>query len=220
MSVYEFVHFTVLAKQAEKKLSYDQLQHGKKSKKRKTAPNGTEVEPSHKRTLPISATPSPLLFTSRPDSVLSAVSGGTDMLNGDTIIDVGDASEVNGDMPRPSTTPVRAKNRRGVKSSAPLGGRGRIQRTGKKPASRNTAAASAGAIAGAMAASNAAYAAYGPSGIGYGVSPVPSHSLAGSPGSTMASNHGSSTQSSPRTSPGPPPFVATSFISTPPSHKN
>ncbi len=169
--------------------------------------------------MPISATPSPLLFTARPDSVLSAASG-VDTVNGDSIIDVGDGSEANGDMPRPSTTPVRAKkrayNRRGVKSLAPLGGRGRIQRTGKKPASRNAAAASAGAIAGAMAATNAAYAAYGVGGIGYGVSP----SLGGSPGSTLTSNHGSSTQSSPRTSPGPPPFVATALITTPPSHKN
>ncbi len=212
-----------MAKQAEKKITLDQLQQGKKSKsKRKVAPNGTDFEPPRKRTLPISATPSPLLFASRPDSVLSIASA-VDTVNGEDNVDI---IEVTNDMPRPGTTPVRSKkrteSRRGVskakKSRAPLGGRGRIQRTGKKPVSRSAAASSAGAIAGAMAANNAAYAAY--SGIGYGISPVPSHSLGGSPGSALVSTLGSSTQSSPRTSPGPTPFVATSLISTPPSQKH
>ncbi len=227
-TIYRTVKITiaslvVLAKQAEKKITLDQLQQGKKSKsKRKVAPNGTEFEPPRKRTLPISATPSPLLFASRPDSVLSIASA-VDTVNGEDNVDI---IEVNNDMPRPGTTPVRSKkrteSRRGVskakKSRAPLGGRGRIQRTGKKPVSRSAAASSAGAIAGAMAANNAAYAAY--SGIGYGISPVPSHSLGGSPGSALVSTLGSSTQSSPRTSPGPTPFVATSLISTPPSQKH
>lgn len=216
----------VLAKQAEKKASLEQLQQGKKNKnKRKTAPNGTEMEPPRKRSLPISATPSPLLFTSRPDSVLSLVSG-TDTINGEDTadhVDVQSVSEINNDIPQVGNTQSRTKKRgntqrgvsKGKKSSAPLGGRGRIQRTGKK--ATGSAAASAGAIAGAIAANNAAYAAYG--GIGYTVSPVPSHSLGGSPGSALTSAHGSSTQSSPRTSPGPPAFVATSLMAAPKNTK-
>ena len=151
------------------------------------------------------------------------MTSGPDTVNGEELTDIVYGSETSNDTSKPGSTPVRGKKRTesrtrrgGKKSSAPLGGRGRFQRTGKKPNS-GSAAASAGAIAGAIAANNAAYAAF--SGIGYGVSPVPSHSLTGSPGSALTSTHGSSTQSSPRTSPGPPAFVATSLITTPPSQK-
>lgn len=228
----------VLAKQAEKKFTTEQLQQGKKTKnsnKRKNASNGIDSEPLRKRPNTatsgfISATPSPLVFASRPDSVMSLASV-TEPLNGDDAVDVvgsTDSSEVNLDISKPGNTPVRAKkqqgnsSRRGVgkskKTAAPLGGRGRFQRTGKKPIS-GSAAASAGAIAGAIAANNAAYAVFGQ--IGYGISPSPSNSVAGSPGGQLLTNtHGNSTQSSPRASPTPAAFVATSLITTPPSQKN
>ena len=226
----------VLAKQAEKKVTTDQFQQGKKTKnsnKRKNVSNGMDTEPLRKKPNTsgfISATPSPLVFASRPDSVMSLASV-TEPMNGDDTVDVvgsTDGSEVNLEISKPGSTPVRAKKQRGsssrrgmakgMKTIAPLGGRGRIQRTGKKPIS-GSAAASAGAIAGAIAASSAAYAAFGQ--IGYGISPSPSNSVAGSPGGQLLANtQGSSAQSSPRASPIPAAFVATSLITTPPSQKN
>ena len=223
-----------------------QAKKAKNSKKRKNPPNGRDGEPFGKRpntgTGFISTTPSPLIFnSSRPDSVLSMVSN-TDTLNGDDLIDVVSTDGMDSanhisvsDTPtRPGSTPVRkgarSKNFRDGKLSkatnnkkrttAPLGGRGRMQRNNKKAAS-GSAAASAGAIAGALAASNAAYAAACNT---YGISPhhftpSPSNSaVSGSPGMLNAQQGGSnSVHSSPRASPVPPAFVATSLVSIAPT---
>ena len=241
--------FSVLAKQAEKKAVLDQMLQAKKAKntkKRKNPPNGRDLEPFGKRpntgTGLISTTPSPLIFSStRPDSVMSMASN-TDTLNGDDLIDVVSTDGIDSlnnsfpDTPnsRPGSTPVRKGNK--VKSlregklsktankkrtTAPLGGRGKMQRNSKKAAS-GSAAASAGAIAGALAASNAAYAAtcttYGISPHNFTPSPSNSAMSGGSSGVFNAQGGGNSTHSSPRVSPVPPAFVATSLVSiTPPS---
>lgn len=221
-----------------------QAKKAKNNKKRKTAPNGREIEPVIKRpntgTGFVSATPSPLIFSSRPDSVLSMASN-ADTLNGDDLIDVVSTdgldpvnTSISSDTPsRPGSTPVRRSNkakslRDGKLSSktakkrttAPLGGRGRMQRSNKKAAS-GSAAASAGAMAGALAASNAAYAATCNT---YGISPQnftpsPSNSaIGGSPGVPCPpGGGGNSAQSSPRVSPVPPAFVATSLVSITPN---
>ena len=242
---------SVLAKQAEKKAVMDQMLQAKKaknSKKRKTAPNGRDIEPVAKRpntgTGLISTTPSPLIFgSSRPDSVLSMASN-TETVNGDDLIDVVSTDGIDSvgnnvsDMPhsRPGSTPIRkgskatksfrdgklSKTANKKRTTAPLGGRGKMQRNNKKAAS-GSAAASAGAIAGALAASNAAYAAACNT---YGISPhhftpSPSNSaISGSPGlmSTQSGGGGTSAHSSPRVSPAPPPaFVATSLVSLTPT---
>lgn len=239
----------VLAKQAEKKAVMDQMLQAKKAKsgkKRKYPPNGREIEPFGKRpntgTGIISTTPSPLIFSSRPDSVLSMASN-TDTLNGDDLIDVvstdgGDAMNTSvSDAPsRPGSTPIRKANKAKSfresgrlsktakkRTTAPLGGRGKMQRNNKKAAS-GSAAASAGAIAGALAASNAAYAAtcntYGIS--PHNFTPSPSNSaVSGSPGQVLTSSQGqgggNSPHSSPRVSPVPPAFVATSLVSITPN---
>ena len=244
---YHLPLIAVLAKQAEKKAVMDQMLQAKKaksSKKRKNPPNGREIEPFGKRpntggTGIISTTPSPLIFSSRPDSVLSMASN-TDTLNGDDLIDVVSTDGVDAmntsvsDAPsRPGSTPIRKANkaksfRDGGKLSkakkrttAPLGGRGKMQRNNKKAAS-GSAAASAGAIAGALAASNAAYAAtcntYGIS--PHNFTPSPSNSaVSGSPGQVLTSSQGggNSAHSSPRVSPVPPAFVATSLVSITPN---
>ena len=244
-------YFTVLAKQAEKKAVMDQMLQAKKArnnKKRKIAPNGRDLEPLIKRpntgTGFVSATPSPLIFSSRPDSVMSMASN-ADTLNGDDLIDVVstdgldpmNTSAVSDTPSRPGSTPVRkggkAKSLRESnklsasktakkKTTAPLGGRGKMQRSNKKAAS-GSAAASAGAMAGALAASNAAYAATCNT---YGISPQnftpsPSNSaVSGSPGVLNppgGGGGGNSAQSSPRVSPVPPAFVATSLVSITPN---
>ena len=229
---YNFIIFwTVLAKQAEKKAIIEQGKKSKNNKKRSHPPNDKEVEPFLKRPKSrgdlVSNTPSPLtLSSSRPASVLSVIST-SDIVNGDELLDhqgSTDGSEVNSELSGPGTTPVRklGKSRLGPLSdagrggkkakqtSAPLGGRGRMQKSNKKVGS-GSAAASAGAIAGAKAATNAAYAAYGIA--SYHLSPV-------SPG-VHSSTHGttSSTHSSPRVSPVPVAFVATSLVTTPPTNK-
>ena len=203
-----------------------------KGKKRSHPPNGRELEPLLKRPKSrgdlISNTPSPLtLNSSRPGSVLSTAST-FDATNGDDSLDFQgstDGSEVNSEISGPGTTPVRkpAKSRIGAlkeaggnrkpkRTSAPLGGRGKMQKSGKKTS--GSAAASAGAIAGAKAASNAAYAA------AYGIA---AHHISPSPSSSpgvLAPTHGGSTHSSPRVSPVPMAFVATSLVTTPPSNKS
>ena len=231
--------FLVLAKQAEKKAILDQ--QGKKPKnnrKRKNVPNGREGESLLKRpatgTGLVSSTPSPLMFSTRPDSVIS-VGSNSEIFNGDDSIDVVgsiDGTEVNSEVARQGgggTTPVRklTGTRRtdggglgAKKTSAPLGGRGKMQRSSKKGGS-GSAAASAGAMAGALAASSAAYAAYA---AGYGlsphqISPSPSNSGGSPGGATLISHHGNSVHSSPRVSPVPQAFVATSLITTPPTSK-
>ena len=102
------------------------------------------------------------------------------------------------------------------RTSAPLGGRGKMQKNvGKKGGSKSggtgSAAASAGAKAGAKAATSAAYAAYG----------IPFSPPRGSPTPTLSlpptvpyrgGRARSSTHSSPRVSPVPMAFVATSLI--------
>ena len=242
----------VLAKQAEKKAVMDQMLQAKKAKsgkKRKNPPNGRDIEPFGKRpntgTGIISTTPSPLIFSSRPDSVLSMASN-TDTLNGDDLIDVvstegTDAmnTSITSDTPsRPGSTPIRKSNKAKSfrdsggnklsktatkkRTTAPLGGRGKMQRNNKKAAS-GSAAASAGAIAGALAASNAAYAAtcntYGI--LPHNFTPSPSNSaVSGSPGGqalTSSQGGGNSAHSSPRVSPVPPAFVATSLVSITPN---
>ena len=241
----------VLAKQAEKKAVMDQMLQAKKAKsgkKRKNPPNGREIEPFGKRpntgTGIMSTTPSPLIFSSRPDSVLSMASN-TDTLNGDDLIDVvstdgADAlntSNVSDAPSRPGSTPIRKANKAKSlresgklsskttkkRTTAPLGGRGKMQRNNKKAAS-GSAAASAGAIAGALAASNAAYAAtcntYGIS--PHNFTPSPSNSaVSGSPRQVLTSSQGqgggNSAHSSPRVSPVPPAFVATSLVSITPN---
>ena len=221
-----------------------QAKKAKSSRKRKNPPNGRELEPFGKRhnagsTGIISTTPSPLIFSSRPDSVLSMASN-TDTLNGDDLIDVVSTDGVDvmntssvSDAPsRPGSTPIRKANKAKSfrdsgklsktakkRTTAPLGGRGKMQRNNKKAAS-GSAAASAGAIAGALAASNAAYAAtcntYGIS--PHNFTPSPSNSaVSGSPGQVLNTQGGNSTHSSPRVSPVPPAFVATSLVSITPS---
>ena len=249
---HDFCLITVLAKQAEKKAVMDQMLQAKKAKsgkKRKNPPNGRDIEPFGKRpntgTGIVSTTPSPLIFSSRPDSVLSMTSN-TDTLNGDDLIDVvstegADAmnTSIASDTPsRPGSTPIRkpkkaksfrdsggnklSKTTTKKRTTAPLGGRGKMQRNNKKAAS-GSAAASAGAIAGALAASNAAYAAtcntYGI--LPHNFTPSPSNSaVSGSPGGqalTSSQGGGNSVHSSPRVSPVPPAFVATSLVSITPN---
>lgn len=174
----------------------------------------------------VSNTPSPLMFnSSRPASVLSSASTTEPMNGGEAILEPQgpgstDGSEGNTELAVPGSTPGRkpaksrlggsivdsGRNRKLKRTSAPLGGRGKMQKSGKK-ASRSAAAASAGAIAGAKAATNAALAAYG----------LPPHHISPSPGGSSAVT--GSTHSSPRVSPVPMPFVATSLITTPPTNK-
>jgi hypothetical protein len=100
----------------------------------------------------------------------------------------------------------------------------KMQRNSKKAAS-GSAAASAGAIAGALAASNAAYAAtcnmYGI--LPHNFTPSPSNSAVSespAPGGqalTSSQGGGNSAHSSPRVSPVPPAFVATSLVSITPN---
>lgn len=218
-----------------------QAKKAKNSKKRKNPPNGRDIEPFGKRpntgTGFISTTPSPLIFSSsRPDSVLSMASN-TDTLNGDDLIDVVSTDGMDSmnnsisEVPtRPGSTPVRkgnkAKSFRDGKmtktakkrTTAPLGGRGKMQRNNKKAAS-GSAAASAGAIAGALAASNAAYAATCTT---YGISPhhftpSPSNSAISGSSGVLNTQGGNSTHSSPRVSPVPPAFVATSLVAITPT---
>lgn len=181
-------------------------------------------------TTTVSSTPPPL-NPSRPGSVLSMASStvGGEAVNGggptgeDFTDPPGsvDGSEVNLDISGPGTTPVRKlpKSRletvrgdtaRKVKrTSAPLGGRGKMQKSSnKKTGVSRSAAASAGAIAGAKAATSAAYAAYG----------LPTHHISPSPSGSSPTVAGS-THSSPRVSPVPMAFVATSLVTTPPTNK-
>lgn len=191
--------------------------------------------------------PSPMTLGSRPGSVLSTASTGEPPVNGsyddppvDTLGSM-DGSETNLETSSVAgTTPIRkpAKSRLGVhlgtsprgnsgkmkRTAAPLGGRGKMQKSTKK--SGRSAAASAGAIAGAKAATSAAYAAYG---LPHHISPSPSGGavgvvISGPGGSSISGGGGSgsshSHSSSPRVSPIPMAFVATSLVSTPPSNKS
>lgn len=227
----------VLAKQAEKKAILEKIEQGKKAKNnKKRLPHhhlyNNETEPLLKRPkLSVNAdlvsnTPSPMTLnsSSRPASVLSTVSTG-ETLNGEEPHDFQgstDGSEVNLEVPAgPGSTPIRkpAKSRQLTgtgggrklkRTTAPLGGRGKMQKSGgkgkKAGLSRSVAAASAGAIAGAKAATSAAYAAYG----------IPSYHISPSPSGSPAI--AGSTHSSPRVSPVPMAFVATSLVSTPPTN--
>lgn len=148
---------------------------------------------------------------------ITAVSAGGD--SGGSLLQVSSLS------PSPSTN---GRSRRVKQTAAPLGGRGKMQKTvGKKGGGKGSnkggasgsAAASAGAKAGAKAATDAAYAAYGipisPSPVN---SPAASGSLPSLPAAYNPSNN--STHSSPRVSPVPMAFVATSLVSTTPSSNN
>ena len=172
-----------------------------KGKKRKSIPNGRENEPLTKKPN-ISTSPSPLIFSSRPASVMSAAS--SDMVvNGDLVVDIADGTE---DPSQPPGSLHQEKHR--GRTSAPLGGRGKFQkRKGVGGGSSMSAAASAGAMAGALAASNATFATLGYSLPSYQVTPSPSNSLSAYPGSTQ----GNSTHSSPRASP-----IPTALSQTPP----
>ena len=218
--VCSFSSFTVLAKQAEKKLQEDQTKKTKGKKRKNQNQDSHSEPPSLKRAHLQSGTPSPLIF-SRPESVLSvAVS---EMTNGEEMVDggapgtesgVGGGGGERGSTPGSSVcvTPVRPVKKIG-KTSAPLGGRGKIKKRATGGGSRNAAAASAGAIAGALAANNAVSMVYP-----HYVSPSPSNASVPSPANTtylQASNatavvsgvhHGSpkalcSSGSSPRASP-------------------
>lgn len=232
----------VLAKQAEKKAILEKIEQGKRAsrnnRKRLHPPNdSTGDHLTVKRPKSgggggelVSNSPSPLtLNSSRPASVLSTASTGETM-NGEEPLDhqgSTDGSETNLEVAGAGTTPIRklgksrlgggavmspgGSNRKVSRASAPLGGRGKMQKSGGKKvgASRSAAAASAGAIAGAKAATSAAYAAYG--------LPPTHHLTTPSPGGSPAV--ASSTQSSPRVSPVPMAFVATSLVTTPPTSK-
>lgn len=230
---FALVYLTVLAKQAEKKAIMEKIEQGKRArnnKKRLHPPNDGAMDLLLKRPKSsggdlVSNTPSPMaLSSSRPASVLSTASTGETM-NGEEAMDHGqgstDGSETNLEVSGGSgTTPIRKLgksrlgggvrvNRKVNRTAAPLGGRGKMQRSGgKKAGVSRSAAAFAGAIAGAKAATNAAYAAYG----------LPPHHLpTPSPGGSPAVT--SSTHSSPRVSPVPMAFVATSLVTTPPTNK-
>jgi hypothetical protein len=172
----------------------------------------------------ISNTPSPMTMNaSRPASVLSSTSTVEPMNGGEGILEPQgpgstDGSEGNaestasgpGSTPgrKPATSRLQGGAVMNKRTSAPLGGRGKMQKSGKKAGggSRSaTAAASAGAIAGAKAATNAAFVAYG----------LPTHHISLSPSSGASAVTGS-THSSPRVSPVPMAFVATSLVTTPP----
>ena len=221
----------------------EKLEQGKRAKnnrKRLHTPNNSDAtDPLPKRPksggvnasvpadLAVSNTPSPSVTfnSSRPASVMSMAST-VETMNGEEAVDHqgSSGSETNleaaaggGGGGGPGSTPVRkaGKSRLGSgkavvvnRTSAPLGGRGKMQKSsGKKGGSRSSAAAStAGAIAGAKAATSAAYAAYG----------LPTHHLTTpSPGGSPAIT--TSTHSSPRVSPVPMAFVATSLVTTPPT---
>ncbi len=201
------------------------------------------------RLLSATPSPSPMtLASSRPGSVLSTASTGELPLNGnsdDMPVDPpgsNEGSETNLEITSAAgTTPVRkpGKSRLGVflgaspganggkmkRTAAPLGGRGKMQKSTKKAGGGGrSAAASAGAIAGAKAATSAAYAAYGlpphhisPSPSGGGSQVVLTASGGGGGGGGGGSSHSHS--SSPRVSPVPMAFVATSLVTTPPSNK-
>ena len=242
--VVKFVQFSylsmplcsiVLAKQAEKKAILEKIEQGKRAKKNnKKRPHpgqgNDNSEPLLKRPKSkgdlISNTPSPMTMnSSRPASVLSSTSTADPVNGGEGILEPQgagstDGSEANTELAAaaggPGSTPGSTPGRKpatsrlqgGVvkkRTSAPLGGRGKMQKSGKK-SGRSAAAASAGAIAGAKAATNAAFAAYG----------LPPHHISPSPGSSAVSG---STHSSPRVSPVPMAFVATSLVTTPPSNK-
>ena len=215
MKVVLCLLLAVLAKQAEKK-AQEQQQLGKKtkSKKRRNPPNGKEMEPLLKRpnTDFVSGTPSPLIF-SRPDSVMSGISEMNGVIGEDTV-DVVGSTDCSDEASRSGSTPVRQRGGSIGKTSAPLGGRGKMQRKKIGGGGSGSAAASAGALAGALAASNAAFVAYGIS--PRTISPSPSNSLAGSPASNFQNTHGNSTHSSPRASPTP---TALMTSLTPPSAK-
>lgn len=225
--------FTVLARQAEKKAILEKIEQGKRAKKnnknnkkRLRGPGNENSEPLLKRPKSkgdhtISSTPSPMTMnSSRPGSVLSSTSTAEPVNGGEVILDPqgpgstdgseGNAADLAASGPgsTPGRKPATSRLRGGAvvskRTAAPLGGRGKMQRSGKK-AGRSAAAASAGAIAGAKAATNAAFAAYG----------LPHH-ISPSPGSSAVSG---STHSSPRVSPIPMAFVATSLVTTPPTNK-
>jgi hypothetical protein len=189
-----------LAKQAEK---IQEQEQGKRprGKKRKGFPSSPDSEPLPKKAN-VSTSPSPLVFSSRPASVMSAASSDVAM-NGDMVVDVvGGVSE--GALENPGTpTPgglIKEKKHRG-RTSAPLGGRGKFQKRKGGGGGSMSAAASAGAMAGALAASNAAFATLGyalPTHQQASASPT-SNSLSAVP----ASAHSGSAQSSPRASPIP-----------------
>ena len=183
----------VLAKQAEKMQEQEQ---GKKSKgkKRKGLSNGRDNEPLAKKPN-VSTSPSPLIFSSRPASVMSAASSEV-AINGDLVVDVVGGVDATSD--ETPTGLVKEKHRE--RTSAPLGGRGKFKKRKGGGGGSMSAAAIAGAMAGALAASNAAFATLGYSIPTHQVSPSPSNqSLSAVP----VSAHGSSTQSSPRASPIP-----------------
>ena len=131
-------------------------------------------------------------------------------------MEVGATSQLSSLLMPPSSS--SGGGRRVKQTSAPLGGRGKMQKSvSKKGGGKGGgAAASAGAIAGAKAASNAAYAAYG---IPFSLSPTSSSAAAGSLAPSLSYYPtGGSTHSSPRVSPVPMAFVATSLITTPPTN--
>ena len=187
----------VLARQAEKEQEQGRRSRGKK---RKGLP-GSAGEPLSKKPN-VSASPSPLVFSSRPVSVMSAASSDVAMNGGDPVMDMIGGAEG----PPPQNSPVAHKKerKRRTKTPAPLGGRGKFQKKKGGGGSSMSAAASAGAMAGALAASNAAFATLGYSLPSSYPSPSPSiHSLSAFP--PNSSTHGSSAQSSPRASPSPAP---------------
>lgn len=215
----------------------EKIEQGKRSsknKKKRLRPQNEGFEPLLKRPKTkgdqlVSNSPSPMLMnSSRPGSVISSAStmnGGEVILEPQGPPGSTDGLEAsNAEAVAPGSTPGRkpavsrlrvvnaADKNRGVKrTSAPLGGRGKMhkmQKSSKKGGvSRSAAAASAGAIAGAKAATTAAYAAYG----------LPPHHISPSPGGSPAIS--GSTHSSPRVSPVPMAFVATSLVTTPPTNK-
>lgn len=190
----------VLARQAEKEQEQGRKSRGKKRK----GLSGNSGEPLSKKPN-VSASPSPLIFSSRPVSVMSAASSDTPMNGGDPAVDIIGGAE-GPDGPPPQNSPVTPKKERKhrTKTSAPLGGRGKFQKRKGGGGGSMSSAASAGAMAGALAASNAAFATLGYSLPSSHPSPSPSnHSLSAIPHNS--STHGSSTQSSPRASPSPAP---------------
>lgn len=162
-----------------------------KGKKRKRFPNGQDSEPLSKRPS-LTTSPSPLVFSSRPASVVSVAS--SEAMNGNLVMDIDGMAE---DVPSSDTPATLSQEKR---TSAPLGGRGKFQKRKGGGGGSMSAAASAGAMAGALAATNAAY-----STLGY---TLPAHQVSPSPSTNslstfQTSTHGSSTQSSPRASPIP-----------------
>lgn len=202
----------------------EKIELGKRAKNNKKRPRPfNDAEPLLKRPKSrgdlVSNTPSPMMVYSRPGSVLSTASTAEPPVNG-SLDRQGSTDGSEGNPPEgsaPSTTPIRklGTSRLGggvvnaggsrKQTAAPLGGRGKMQKSSKKAGSRN--AASAGAIAGAKAANNAALAAYG----------LPTHHISVSPSGSPAVS--GSSHSSPRVSPVPMAFVATSLITTPPTNK-